>query len=65
MAVLLQYNEQVKWTFQQLLENTGISQENLQQILGILFKVRLLECDVDENQLLPDTEVKLYTLFKK
>lgn len=84
MAILLQYNEQIKWTFQQLLDNTGwyfnimhkcsgfqsnlftgISQENLQQILGILFKVRLLECDVDENNLLPDTEVSLYQLFKR
>lgn len=86
MAVLLQFNEQVKWTFQQLLENTGLmtktillgrkseefffhfkgmSQENLQQILGILFKVHLLECDVNEEQLLPDTEVSLNNLFKR
>ncbi|CRK98644.1 CLUMA_CG012118, isoform A [Clunio marinus] len=64
MAVLLQYNEQMKWTFQQLMDNTEISQDNLQQILGILFKVRLLECDVDENQLTADTDVTLNTNFK-
>jgi hypothetical protein len=44
---------------------TGISQDNLQQILGILFKVRLLECDVPESDLQKDTEITLYTLFKK
>lgn len=42
-----------------------MSQENLQQILGILFKVHLLECDVNEEQLLPDTEVSLNTLYKR
>lgn len=86
MAILLQYNDQMKWTYQQLFDNTGsqlkknesiakylthlfffsgISLENLQQIIGILFKARLLECDVDENNLLPDTEITLNTLFKK
>jgi len=64
MAVLLQFNDQMKWTFQQLMDNTGISLETLQQILGILFKVHLLECDVNESQLLPDTIVTLNTNFK-
>lgn len=42
-----------------------MSQENLQQILGILFKVHLLDCDVNEEQLLPDTEVALNIGFKR
>lgn len=64
MAILLQYNDQIKWTVQQLIDNTGISYDNMQQILGILLKTRLLEADVDESQLQPDTEVSLFLGYK-
>ena len=88
MAILLQYNDQTRWTFQQLMDNTGIykilliivktvmnsslffyfegiSFDNMQQILGILLKTRLLEADVDESQLQPDTDISLYLGYKK
>lgn len=88
MAILLQYNDQVKWTVQQLMNNTGkyynilhykkynliysiyfyllgINYDNMQQILGILLKTRLLECDVDEAQLQADTEISLFLGYKK
>ncbi|KAG5681883.1 hypothetical protein PVAND_011290 [Polypedilum vanderplanki] len=64
MAILLQYNDQTKWTVQQLMDNTGISYDNMQQILGILLKTRLLEADVDESQLQPDTEISLFLGYK-
>lgn len=88
MAILLQYNDQTKWTVQQLIDNTGndrffyqhffffenvlknltslgINYDNMHQILGILLKTRLLEADVDESQLQPDTEVSLFLGYKK
>ncbi|XP_070509141.1 cullin-1 [Chironomus tepperi] len=64
MAILLQYNDQTRWTFQQLMDNTGISFDNMQQILGILLKTRLLEADVDESQLQPDTDISLFLGYK-
>lgn len=64
MAVLLQFNEQTEWTFQQLIENVGGCKDNLQQILGVLMKTKLLNCDVDENQLIDDSKISLNILFK-
>lgn len=37
----------------------------MQQILGILLKTRLLEADVEESQLQPDTDISLYLGYKK
>lgn len=37
----------------------------MQQILGILLKTRLLEADVDESQLQPDTDISLFLGYKK
>lgn len=65
MAVLLQYNTETKCTFQQLIESTDLSPENLQQILGILLKAKIMECDVEESQLQNETEIKLNYRFKR
>jgi hypothetical protein len=86
MAILLQFNDQTKWTVQQLMDNTGnsnsfyrcccsalttlflstgINYDNMQQILGILLKTRLLEADVEESQLTPETDISLFLGYKK
>lgn len=49
MAVLLQYNEQLSWTVQQLIDCTRINPESLTQVLSILIKVKLLKCTDEEN----------------
>lgn len=43
----------------------GISNDNLLQILSILFKVRLLVTTDDENQLQPESIISLFAGFKK
>lgn len=42
-----------------------MNKESLSQILGILFKTKLLNCDVEESQLIEDTEISLNNLYKK
>uniref|UniRef100_U5EX69 Cullin-1 n=1 Tax=Corethrella appendiculata TaxID=1370023 RepID=U5EX69_9DIPT len=64
MAVLLQFNEQTSWTIQQLADNTGITLENLVQVLQILLKVKLLESNDNESNLQPSSMVNLYISFK-
>lgn len=64
MAILLQYNDQTKWSVQQLVDNTGISYENMTQMLEILLKARLLEADVNELQIQADTDISLFLGYK-
>lgn len=64
MAVLLQYNEQTSWTAQQLSQITGIKMESLIQVLGILLKVKLLQCNETESNLGENSVVDLNTSFK-
>ena len=45
--------------------NLGISYDNMQQILEVLLKTRLVEADVNELQLQGDTEISLYLGYKK
>lgn len=63
MAVLLQYNEQLTWSVQQLIDCTRINPESLVQVLSILIKVKLLKCPEEEN-LLPSSVVELNTDYK-
>ncbi|XP_055385640.1 cullin-1 [Condylostylus longicornis] len=64
MAVLLQFNDQVAWTVQQLIDNTGITNENLIQVLQILLKAKLLTSPDDENSLSNNSMLELYTGYK-
>lgn len=64
MAVLLQFNDQVKFTVQQLGENTQIQQENLIQVLQILLKAKLLTSTDDENSLNANSVMELFLGYK-
>lgn len=63
MAVLLQYNEQLSWTVQQLIDCTRINSESLMQVLSMLIKVKLLKC-TDEENLLTNSVVELNLDYK-
>jgi len=45
MAVLLMYNDQDSYTVEQIHQHTQIKMELLQQVLGILLKIRILNSD--------------------
>lgn len=64
MAVLLQFNDQTKFTVQQLGENTQIQQENLIQVLQILLKAKLLTSADDENSLNANSVMELFLGYK-
>lgn len=64
MAVLLQFNDQLSLTVQQLLDNTGINQESLIQVLQILLKARLLTSNDDESNLSPNSLIELFLGYK-
>ncbi|KAK6634540.1 Cullin-1 [Polyplax serrata] len=61
MAVLLQYNMSESWTVQQLQESTQIKLDFLIQVVQILLKAKLLQCEDDENQLHMNSVLSLYT----
>lgn len=63
MAVLLQYNEQLSWSVQQLIDCTRINPEALMQVLSILIKVKLLKCP-DEENLQPNSIIELNMDYK-
>jgi len=65
MAVLLQYNDQLCYTVQQLQSLTSIPPDMLQQVVGILLRVRLLEADADDpDNISPDTKISLFQAYK-
>ncbi|XP_072391679.1 cullin-1 isoform X1 [Diabrotica undecimpunctata] len=64
MAVLLQYNVADSWTIAQLEENTQIKNDFLIQVVQILLKAKLLNCDDDENELGLNSMVCLNLGFK-
>lgn len=64
MAVLLQFNDSDSWTMQQLEELTQIKTDFLVQVLQILLKTKLLQCDDDENNLQPNSNVSLFSGYK-
>ncbi|XP_037944794.1 cullin homolog 1-like [Teleopsis dalmanni] len=64
MAVLLQFNDQTKFSVQQLAENTQIQMDNLVQVLQILLKVKLLTSPDDENSLTPNSMMELFLDYK-
>ncbi|UYV63591.1 CUL1 [Cordylochernes scorpioides] len=63
MAVLLQFNNSLKLTVQQIHENTGIDMKSLYQVLQTLIKVKILETKGSPN-LNTKSEVSFNTLFK-
>lgn len=65
MAVLLQYNMSESWTVQQLQESTQIKLDFLIQVVQILLKAKLLQCEDDENQLHMNSVLSLYTGYNK
>lgn len=65
MAVLLQYNMSESWTIQQLQESTQIKLDFLIQVVQILLKAKLLQCEDDENQLHMNSILSLYTGYNK
>ncbi|CAG9860109.1 unnamed protein product [Phyllotreta striolata] len=64
MAVLLQYNVADSWTISQLEENTQIKNDFLIQVVQILLKAKLLNCEDDENDLTLNSTVTLNLGFK-
>uniref|UniRef100_A0A0K8TSJ6 Cullin-1 n=1 Tax=Tabanus bromius TaxID=304241 RepID=A0A0K8TSJ6_TABBR len=64
MAVLLQFNDQISLTAQQLHDNTGINQENLIQVLQILLKAKLLTSLDDEAEITSNTVLQLFLGYK-
>ncbi|XP_067685602.1 cullin-1-like [Haliotis asinina] len=64
MAVLLQYNTEVSYNVQQLMEITQIKMDTLVQVLQILLKSKLLVADDDENNLQPSSQLSLFLGYK-
>ncbi|XP_018022062.1 cullin-1 [Hyalella azteca] len=66
IAVLLQFNSGTRWTIGQLQAMTSIPQDILLQVVSILLKVRLVECDEGEdlNNLTSDSTISLFTNYK-
>ncbi|CAH1102341.1 unnamed protein product [Psylliodes chrysocephalus] len=64
MAVLLQYNVADSWTIAQLEENTQIKNDFLIQVIQILLKAKLLNCEDDENDLTLNSTVTLNLGYK-
>ncbi|XP_022084554.1 cullin-1-like isoform X2 [Acanthaster planci] len=64
MAVLLQFNVSDAYTIQQLQENTQIKMDMLLQVVQILVKCKLLECEESEEDLKPSSELRLFTGYK-
>ncbi|PIK50449.1 putative cullin-1 [Apostichopus japonicus] len=65
MAVMLQFNLETSYTIQQLHDNTQIKMDLLQQVIQILLKCKLLECDDGTaDEIKPTTEVKLFLAYK-
>lgn len=63
MAVLQQFNDADSLTIGKLIENTGITQEYLVQVLQNLLKSKLLKCS-DENKLTTESVIELNLKFK-
>ncbi|XP_054161672.1 cullin-1-like [Oppia nitens] len=70
MAVLLQYNNADQFSVQQLFESTQIKMETLVQVIQILLKAKLLQCEDpnvnedDSSTLNPSTVISLFTQYK-
>ena len=73
MTVLLQYNDSKSFTIAQLQENTKIESNVLLQVLQILLKTRILDSDVEVNdindektlqKLVPSTVVRINENYK-
>jgi cullin 1 len=67
MAVLLQFNNSLTYTLQQLQETTQVKMDILQQVVAILFKIKLLICEDQESDaesLSPDSQISLFTNYK-
>ncbi|EDW01193.1 cullin homolog 1 [Drosophila grimshawi] len=64
MSVLLQFNDQLSFTVQQLRDNTQSQLENLIQVLQILLKAKVLTSSDSENALTPDSTVELFLDYK-
>lgn len=58
MGILLQYNEATSYTWQELLERTGLSSDVLQGQLGVLMKAKVLLQDKDKYDLNMDFKSK-------
>lgn len=63
MAVLLQFNLESEQNLSSLVESTGLKQDVLEQILQILLKQKILECDSEDN-INGDTVFKIYYGYK-
>ncbi|KAH8297284.1 hypothetical protein KR044_010070 [Drosophila immigrans] len=64
MSVLLQFNDQLSFTVQQLRDNTQSQLENLIQVLQILLKAKVLTSTDSESALTPDSTVELFLDYK-
>jgi len=64
MAVLLQFNEQLSATVQQIQTNTGINQDQLIQIIQILLKAKILTSTDDEANINDASVLELFEGYK-
>uniref|UniRef100_A0A6A7FX63 Cullin-1-like n=2 Tax=Hirondellea gigas TaxID=1518452 RepID=A0A6A7FX63_9CRUS len=66
IGVLLQFNVATSWNIGQLQATTSIPLDMLLQVISILLKVRLVECEEgeDPNNITNDSVVSLFTNYK-
>lgn len=64
MAVLLQFNEQLSFSVQQIQSNTGINQDQLIQIIQILLKAKIITSTDDESNINNASVVELFEGYK-
>jgi cullin 1 len=68
MAILLLFNEKTEYLVKDIVELTQIKMDTLVQVLGVLFKSKLLVSDeeeIEEAEIQSNTPVRLFLNYKK
>lgn len=68
MGILLLFNEKTEYQVKDIADLTQIKMDTLVQVLALLFKTKLLvsdEEDIDEQDIQPNTPVRLFLNYKK
>jgi cullin 1 len=64
LAILLMYNTADTYKISEIAEATKLKFDILVQVLQIMFKVKLLTCDDNEDDLTPDSVIALFKEYK-
>jgi cullin 1 len=68
IAILLLFNEKTEFLVKDIMDLTQIKMDTLVQVLAVLFKTKLLVSDeeeIEENDIQPNTPVRLFMNYKK